>query len=110
MMPTVCSGTASSMPAFAASSSTNSSMVPRPRPVGTGSPCSENHLELGQYEIQAINHIPGTIHLHSRPKCCSNARAVAETRAICRACQRQCRLLTDHCAKMLGVASREPHV
>src|SRR5262249_44700908 len=58
MMPTVFSATASSRPAFATSSSTNSFILPRlDRPL-TGSPCSENHLELRQYEIQATTTFP----------------------------------------------------
>src|SRR5581483_801719 len=58
MMPMVFSATASSMPALAASASTNSFMLPRLDRLLTGSPCSENHLGLRRYEIQAITTFP----------------------------------------------------
>src|ERR1700742_1300553 len=110
MMPLVFSATASSMPALAASPSTNSFMLPRLDRFLTGSPCSEIHLGLRKYEIQATNRVPGAIHLHSRRKCCSHARAEAKFCTKCRGCQWRLRLLADDHAGVSRVSRRKTHV
>src|SRR4051794_37152326 len=81
MMPMVFSATALSMPAFAASCSTSSSILPRPRPV-VPDPCLLFHLDLLLDEIQAMTSGECKIHIRSHGKCCNAARVAGKSRPL----------------------------